>query len=192
MQNPIREQIKLDGRWQTRPIDAQSVSAFVPGSWTDKAAILKPGAGGATAAQVNSETLQPAQDEPGWQTAPHLRSGQWNNIQVEEDLTGARLEASDQFHIAGVDASSQGKNALNVRIRLTGSPATPCLLSLHVSLTAVDGRLIGGMELVVSNKTRDLSAALPLTNAHSGPVRLKVTLCCGERVIDNARIDLTL
>lgn len=193
MQNPIREQIKLDGRWQAKPLDAESVSAFVPGSWTDKSVILKPGEGSdLNAVMVGGELLQSAQDEPGWQTAPQLNPGQWNTVQVTGDLTGARLETSDPFHISRLEAANQGRDAVNVRIGLTGSPGTPCLLSLHVSLTAADGRHIGGMELVVGNKTRDLSAALPLAAPYAGPVRLKATLCCGERVIDNARVDINL
>ncbi|HYF93825.1 MAG TPA: hypothetical protein VD969_16555 [Symbiobacteriaceae bacterium] len=193
MQNPIREQIKLDGRWQVRRIDAESVSVFVPGSWTEKDVILKPGVGHvAVEAAINGQPLVPENAEQGFRTDQQLSPGEWNTVRVAGDLDGARLVARNDLHITALEAVGAVKNSLSVRIRLAGEIAGPCLLSLDFSLTAADGCRVGGMEIVVGSKTRDLSVEMPLGASLTGPYRLKATLCCGERVVDNARVDIQL
>lgn len=177
MQNPIREQIRLDGRWQARQIDGTSVSVFVPGSWTEKNVLLKP-------ADDSSATES--------ETDPGVEPGQWNTIEVAGGLAGTKLQACNELHITALEATNAGRGCLSVRIRLTGTVADPCLLSLAFSLTAADGRRVGGMDLVVGHKTRDLSVEMPLDASLTGPCRLKAVLCCGDQVVDNARTDVVL
>lgn len=177
MQNPIREQIRLDGRWKTRQIDGQSVSVFVPGSWTEKNVMLRP-ADGSTVTEAQAE--------------PRLEPGQWNTVEVAGGLTGTKLEARNELHITALEATKAGRGSLSVHIRLTGTVAGSCLLNLSFSLTAADGRRVGGMDLVVGHQTRDLSVEMPLDATLAGPCRLKAALCCGDQVIDNARTDMEL
>jgi len=177
VQNPIREQIRLDGRWQARQIDDQSVSVFVPGSWTEKNVLLKP-------AGDRSETET--------ESAPAVQPGQWNTVEVAGGLTGTKLEACNDLHITGLEATNAGRGCLSVRIRLTGTVAEPSLLNIAFSLTAADGRRVGGMDLVVGHKTRDLTVEMPLDAGLAGPCRLKAALCCGDQVVDNARTDIVL
>jgi hypothetical protein len=199
VQNPIREQIKLDGRWQARRIDDQSVSVFVPDSWTDKAIVLREGEGHPLEQpSVGGAALKSDLAEPGWRAEAHVVPGEWNTVSATGDMTGARLEAGNDLHITSLEAVSANQRSLAVRVRLAGSSGevsaekTLCLLSLEFTLTAPDGRQVGGMDLVVGNKTRDLSVEMPVPAALGGPHRLKATLCCNDRVVDNARIDLHL
>lgn len=173
MQNPIREQIRLEGRWHTRRIDENSVSVFVPGSWADKQVILRAG------------------EEGDWRAEPHLQPGQWNTVDLPSNAAdGARLVASEDLHITRLQAGTVGSRSLGIRISLAGAVADPCLLTLDFTLTAADGRRVGAMDVVVSSKNRDLSLEMPLTVPLTGPHRLKATLSCGERVVDNGRIDI--
>lgn len=199
MQNPIREQIKLDGRWQVRQVDERSVSVFVPGSWTDKSVVLREGEGHPLeAVTVDGEPLQPATAEGGWQTEPGLKPGEWNAVSTQGELTGATLVAGDDLHITDLTATPANRHSLSVRVRLSGSageapgPKIACLLSLYFTLSAADGSQIGALDLVVGNKTRELSVEMPVQDARGGAFRLKATLCCGDRIVDNARIDLQL
>lgn len=194
MQTPIREQIRLDGRWQARRLDSESVSVFVPGSWTEKKVLLRPGEKGEpTAAEANGEHLASDQEEPGWQADPSLQLGHWNTVRVSGGLEGTRLVARDELHITRLEASPGGKNGLAVRICLHGGKLeTPGLLILDFSLTATDGQHVGGMSVAVGSRTRDISLEMPVTVTLHGVFRLKATLSHGDRVVDNARIDLEL
>jgi len=173
VQNPIREQIRLDGRWQTRRIDDHSVSVFVPGSWADKQVVLRSG------------------EEKDLRAEPNLQPGQWNTVELPADTPdGTRLVASDDLRITRLQASVAGNRKLGIRIALAGAAPEPCLLTLDFALTAADGRRTGAMDAVVSSKNRDLSLEMDLPAPLTGPHRLKATLSCGERVVDNARIDI--
>lgn len=173
MQNPIREQIRLDGRWQTRRLDDDSVSVFVPGSWADKQVVLRTG------------------QEKDWRAESHLQPGQWNPVELPAAASeGARLVASDDLHITRLQAGKVGDRSLGIRISVAGTVAEPCLLTLDFTLTAADGRRVGAMDVAVSSKHRDLSLDMPLMAPLTGPHRLKATLSCGERVVDNARLDI--
>jgi hypothetical protein len=173
VQNPIREQIRLDGHWQTRRIDGRSVSVFVPGSWADKQVVLRAG------------------EEQNWRAEPTLQPGQWNKVELPADTSdGARLVASDDLRITRLQAGVTGSRSLGIRIALAGTAPEPCLLTLDFTLTAADGRRTGAMDVVVSSKNRDLSLEMDLPAPLRGPHRLKATLSCGERVVDNARIDI--
>lgn len=173
MQNPIREQIRLDGRWHTQRVDDSSVSVFVPGSWTDKQVVLRAGA------------------EEDWRPEPHLQPGQWNTVQLPSDTPdGARLVASDDLHITRLQAAAVGSRSLGIRISLAGAVAGPALLTLDFTLTATNGRQVGAVNVVVGNTTRDLSLEMPLAAPLTGPHRLKAALSCGDWVVDNARIEI--
>ncbi|MDF2629762.1 MAG: hypothetical protein K0R39_3593 [Symbiobacteriaceae bacterium] len=174
MQHPIREQIRLDGRWQARQIDENTVSVFVPGSWTDKRVLLRTGDGDAG-------------------VSVHLQPGQWNEVALPPGaLAGARLAAGDDLRITRLQATAPGSRSLGIDVSLAGEVTgdAPCLLTLTFTLTAADGRRVGGMDLAVSNTNCNLSLEMPLTEPLTGPHRLKAALSCGERVADNARIDI--
>jgi hypothetical protein len=168
VQNPIREQIKLDSQWQTRPIDAETVGVFVPGAWAGR-----------------EVTVQPAHGHAGT-----VEPGGWNALRLNE-TEGARLEAAHPLHITSLEASAANQRSLAVRLRLSApdGAAVAGLLTIVLSLTATSGKLVGGTDLTVGARTRDLSVELPLPSPH-GTYRLKAALCAGERVIDNARVDI--
>jgi hypothetical protein len=162
----------LAGRWQTRPVDERAVSVFVPGSWRSKHIAL--------------------QQASGRQADTQVQPGQWNTVETAGDTAGARLVASHPLRITSLEASSANRRSLAVRVRLAGpDEAGAGLLSIVLSLTDTGGQLVGGTELIIAAKTRDFSVELPLP-ARRGAYRLKASLCAGERVVDNARIDLSL
>lgn len=173
MQNPIREQIRLDGRWQTRQIGEHTVSVFVPGSWTDKQIVLRAG------------------EDKVWRAEPNLQPGQWNPVELPPGaLKGARLVASDDLHITRLQAAKAGDRSLGIHICLARDVAAPGPLALNFTLTAADGRRVGAIDVVLRGKNHDLSLEMPLAVPLAGPHRLKATLSCGERVVDNARIEI--
>gem|GEM_PF-6506080 len=145
-------------------------------------------------------------EEDGWAAGPHVKVGEWNSVSVAEGhVSHGRLVASEAMHLTSLEASAK-EHRLSIRVRLAktegeepeaNSPDGPTLrglnlLSLVFTLTAVDGRQMGGMEVTIGRKTRDLSVEMELPTALSGPHRLKACLCSGDHVLDNARIDLSL
>lgn len=190
MESPIREKIRLDG-WQARPVNGRTASVFVPGPWNDKRVVLKPGSSPAwSTAQIGNTELTREQGEDAWKASPALRPGHWNTVTTDGDTPGSRLEASAPLHITALEGRAANQKSLAVRVRLNGPEETqPGLLTIVFSLTSVIGRLAGGTEVTVSSRTRDLSVELPLPDSR-GLYRLKAALCAGDRVIDNARIDV--
>lgn len=207
LQSPIREQIKLDNQGQARPVDAASTSVYVPGPWKDRRVLLVPGVTETwSAARIDDTELPYDQEEQGWVATGRLDPREWNMVAAANGfVSGARLVASNQLHIASLEATPADRR-LSVRVRLaTSEPActdagggeSPCFLSaglftLFFTLTAADGRQVGGMEVTVGRRTRDLSVEVPLPAGLTGSHRLKAVLCADDAVLDNARTDLQL
>jgi hypothetical protein len=196
LQSPIREQIRLDGRWQARPVEDHAVSVFVPGAWEEKRVVLEPAPGIAWADALAGGTSLPREPETGVYTAgPHLAPGQWNTVSLPDgDPAGGRLVASAHLHICCLEAAPASNRSLAVRVKLDGPEGGAAaqgagLLSIVLTLTAPDGSLLGGTDLTIASRTRDLSVELPLPGTRSGAFRLKATLCADEQILDNARID---
>lgn len=192
MESPIRDQIRLDGLWQTRHQGSRAVSVFVPGSWADKKVLLKPASAGEwTAAQVGTTPLSPDRDEEGWLAGPHLKAGQWNTVQTDGHTAGGRLVASEPIHMVGLEARVANQRSVSVRIRLDGGEEQG-LLGIVITLSSAAGAHVGGAELTVTGRTRDLTVEVPVKSYRPGTYRLKATLSAGDRVVDNARLDLSL
>ena len=192
MESPIRDQIRLDGRWQTRPLDARTVSVFVPGPWAEKKVVLtSDAASGWTAAEVGGVPLRQDTTEQGWSASPHLKVGHWNTVQTDGHTAGGRLVASEPLHIVGLDAKSANQRSVSVRIRLEGGDEQG-LIGIVITLSSAAGAHVGGNEMTVSGRTRDLTVEVPVKSYRPGAYRLKAALLAGDRVVDNARVDLTL
>ncbi len=195
MDSPIREQIRLDDRWQSRPDGRQSSSVYVPAPWRDKRVVLKPAPGERWSAVTieGQELSRPTADE-SWQADAALAPGQWNSVEVENGtIEGARLVASHPFHITALEATPLSEQRLSVRVRLDGpAEGPPGLFTLLFTLSAADGRHIGGMDVTVGRKARDLTVEMVLPERIQGSYRLKASLCEEDAVIDNARIDLEI
>ncbi|HYG56520.1 MAG TPA: hypothetical protein VD902_00430 [Symbiobacteriaceae bacterium] len=192
MESPIRDQIRLDGRWQTRPLGTRAVSVFVPGSWAEKKVVLKPAATRSwSAAEAGSAQLDYDAREQGWQAGPHLNVGEWNAVSTDGDTSGGRLVASNPLHITALEARVANQRSVSVRIRINGEEDAG-LLGIVLTLSSATGAHIGGTEITVTGKTRDLTVEVPVKGVRPGVCRLKATLSTSDRVVDNARIDLQL
>jgi hypothetical protein len=194
LQSPVREQIRLDGRWRVRPASEHAVSVFVPGAWEEKRVLVEPELGAAWASvQAGETSLQPEPEGGAFVAGPHLTPGQWNTIALQDGAPiGGKLVATEQLYIAGLNAAPASNRSLAVRIRLGGderSARNAGLLSIVLTLTAPTGKLVAGTDLTIAARTRDLSVELPLPGAKAGLLRLKATLCAGEQILDNARVD---
>lgn len=201
VQNPIREQIRLDERRHAHSINGQNVSVFVPGSWAGARVVLKPGTRAAwTGAEAGGKDLPHDAHEHVWSAGEALEPGQWNTVKAHGGQTAeGRLEATPHLHLAGLEAKAASQRSLAVRVRLDGPEPAPtdaetvngarlgALLTVVLSLTAADGRLVGGTEVTLGRRARELTVELPAPR--HGLYRLKAVLCEGEQIIDNARID---
>lgn len=175
MQNPVREVMRLDGRWVSRRRSRQSAEVFVPDAWAGARILLQ---------QASGESL--AVDE-------RIIPGGWNLVQTEGPLAGARLAAAKALQLVAVDASVSGEKSLAVRVRLAESNSRPkALLTIVFTVTAPDGRQVGLQDATVSTRTRDITMDIPLAERARGQFRLKVTLSVDDQVLDNARVDLEL
>lgn len=152
--------------------------------------VLQPGKGQEwTSASVEGESLQPA-ETGGWRATP-VRPGTWNSVSTEGgSVEGARLVAVGSLHISSLEATVAPDRSLSARVRLSEGAQGPVTITLTV--TAPDGRQVGGTDVVLSRKTRELSVALPLSNARAGDYRVKATLSDGEHLVDNARTEVKI
>ncbi len=186
----MREQIRLDSRWQTRNAAEGRVTVFVPAPWADKHVVLQPAQGqNWTGASLEGAPLQ--RNPAGEWNAASVQPGAWNSVTVADGTAdGARLVASDQLHISALDASVASDRSLSVRVRLSDGARGPVIIVFTVS--AHDGRQVGGTELLLSRKTREVSVEIPLPNIRAGHYRLKATVSDGDHVVDNARLDVKI
>lgn len=186
----MREQVRLDNRWQTRQVSAQRSDVFVPAPWAGKQVVLHPARGQAwTGANVKGEELH--RSESGEWMADPIEPGAWNVVRVEGGtLDGARLIATERVSISTLEASVASDRSLSVRLRLSDGAQGPVTIVLTV--TGPDGRQVGGTEVMLSRKTRELSVAIPLPTVRSGDYRLKATVSDGDHVVDNARIEVRI
>lgn len=195
MQSPIRGQIKAGDPWHSRPGDKYSADLFIPGSWSGQRIVLTPAEGETwSEARIGSQNLEPA-DGDAWEAGTASEPGQWNTVSVKGGtIDGASLSASSHLRFASLHASTASERSLSVRIRLAGeaSEREPGLLTIVITLSALDGRQAGGVEVTIGRRTRDLTVDMPVTEPPAGPYRLKASLCAEERVLDNARTDLSL
>ena len=90
------------------------------------------------------------------------------------------------MRITALEASAASDRSLSVHVCLS----EPGTVTLVITLTAPDGREVGGTEVMVGRRTRELTVEVPLAHPVRGTYRLKATLSLADEVIDNARIDL--
>lgn len=208
VKNPVREQIRMADRWQVRRVSDREAEVFVPSPWREKQVVFRSGAGNRPwfGARVGGAALERQRDPGEWRVGDELHYGEWNSIAVENgQAESASLVASAPFHIRALEARLLSERSLSVRVDLSMSPELPAsqggeapclkslgLLSLYFTLSAEDGRQIGGMEVTVGRKTRSLTVEMPLLHPLAGRYRLKSTLCKDEQVLDNARIELMI
>lgn len=81
--------------------------------------------------------------------------------------------------------ADQTKDGLQVQVTLTGEPVIGTALQLTV--TGAAGRLVAQERLVVPTGARTI---IHLVSTPTGPLRCKVVLLEGDRVLESARIDL--
>lgn len=162
----------------------------MPAPWSEKRVVLHPAEGqNWSGASVEREHLQ--LDAAGDWVAESVQAGAWNNLAVEGGSTaGARLVASDQLYIQSLEASGISGRSFSVRVRLSAGAQGP--VTIIITLSAPDGVQVGGTEVMLGTRTRDLSVELPLSGARTGQYRLKATLMDGDRVVDNARTEVNL
>lgn len=90
------------------------------------------------------------------------------------------------MRITKLEASKASDRSLSVHVHLS----VPGLVTLLLTLTAPDGQEVGGAEVLVGRKTRELTVEVPLDHPVRGTYRLKATLSQADGVVDNARIDI--
>ncbi|HEY3364813.1 MAG TPA: hypothetical protein VGK74_07175 [Symbiobacteriaceae bacterium] len=175
MQNPVREFIRLTGRWVSERRSGHSADVFVPGAWAGESLAVREASG-----EVRPVDLG-------------VTPGGWNHVETNGPVDGARLEAANPLQITGLEVSPAGEKSLAARVRLSETPGAPkALLTLVFTATAPDGRQVGGQEVTVSTRTRDLTLEIPLSEPARGSYLLKVSLCMDDRVLDNARQEIEL
>jgi hypothetical protein len=104
-----------------------------------------------------------------------------------------QLGISHSLYIDSLQVTDASERSLSIAVRLSGDDEGQLqLLHLVFTLTAVNGAQVGGMEVTIGRKTRGLTIEMPLPARLRGTYRLKASLCAGETVIDDARIDIVL
>ena len=175
MQNPVREFIRLTGRWVSERRSGNAADVFVPGAWVGESLTVREASG----------EVRPV--------AVEVTPGEWNRVETNGPVDGARLEAANPLQFTGLEVTPAGEKSLAARVRLSEATGMPkALLTLVFTVTAPDGRQVGGQEVTVSTRTRDLSLEIPLSEPARGNYRLKVSLCMDDRVLDNARLEIAL
>lgn len=171
-------------------MSAEQTSAFVPAPWADKHVVLQ-SARGQNWTRASIDGVQAERTEAGNWAVAGVQPGAWNAVNAEGgSLDGARLVASERLHISTLEATVGADRSLSVRVRLSEGALGPVTIVLTVS--AADGRQVGGTEVMLSRKTRELSVALPLSYAKAGSYRLKASVSDGDHVNDNARIEVRI
>lgn len=140
---------------------------WVPPVWRENRVLLR--GAGATAAREIGETLS---------------FGTFNKMEGAPDT--AFIEEAGDMWLSGLEARLAGADRLAVQVSLNGtSPRQPVVIVL--TLTGAGGQEIGHSEVVPGRKARSVAVGIQISPSVHGPVRLKATLCIGEKVVDNAR-----
>lgn len=185
----MRELIRFDNRWQAEPLSENRARVFVPGPWAGHRVVLTPGPGAEwSAAHVAGEAAVPDTDAEGWVAGEALRPGTWNQVEASGSLDGGRMVASTGLYIRTLEADRASDRSIAVHIRLSLEGT----VSLFFSLTTPDGRCVGAQEVQVSRRARALTVELHTDETLQGPYQLKAVLTAGERILDNARVDVRL
>lgn len=189
----MRERIKLTHPWQATITDADRATLFVPGSWASKRILLVPADG------VSFTSVQTSLGEGGrvgrqWDLTDRLTLGAEQEVRVAGGpIEGAELMATDPLYIARLDAWFDPPETVSIRLGLSTSPAATGrsgLISLYFTLTDEQGDRVGQQEVTIAAKTTELVVAMHPRRLPAGRTFLKVALCQGQAVIDDARIDL--
>lgn len=134
---------------------------------------------------MEGSALEQADGE--WSVGTAFRHGDWNTVSLSGgEASGARLVASSNLHIRSLEAAPTSDRSLSIRVKLSDEG----IVTLYFSLTGADGHEAGRLEVVVGRRTRDLTVEMPVTESLSGSYRLKATLIVGDRVLDNARLEI--
>lgn len=185
----MRELIRFDNRWQAEALSENQVRVFVPAPWRGQRAVLHPGPDQDwSAVQMAGEPLRPDEAGSGWLAPDSLRPGAWNDVQASGSVDGGRMVTSSGLYISTLEADLATERSLSVRTRLSVEGS----VTLFFSLTGRDGRQVGAQEVQVSRRARALTVELHTDEALKGRYRLKAVLMVGERILDNARIDIDL
>lgn len=113
-----------------------------------------------------------------------MRFGTFHKIEGAPDT--AYVEEASNLWLSGLEASLVGDDRLSVQVSLSGSaPQQPLVIVL--TLTGAGGKELGHTEVVLGRKARSVAVEVRIPSSARGQVRLKATLCMGEKVVDNAR-----
>jgi hypothetical protein len=166
MQTPMREQIGLKTAWRTRRDAAGRLEVYLPATWGRKA--------------VAGDEGEPLAGPGDWQ------GGQWVPLPPEAPQIG-RLVACEPLHLKSIRAERVGP-----RLSLTVQVSTPPKDgSLTVSLTGPGGHLLAMWTEQLPAGSTQTTLMRHLPEGACGPLRVKVVLLDGDRIADNARIDLS-
>lgn len=185
----MRQLIRFDNRWQAEAQAENRVRVFVPAPWRGQRAVLQPARGQEwSEVQMGGEPLQPDENGEGWVGPQSIQLGTWNEVQVSGTVEGGRMVASSGLFICTLEADLATERSLSIRTRLSMEGA----VTLFFTLTDPDGRQVGAQEVQVSRRARALTVELHAKEELKGRHRLKAVLMIGDRILDNARIDIDL
>jgi hypothetical protein len=165
MQTPMREQIGLKTAWRTRRDAAGRLEVYLPATWGRKA--------------VAGDEGEPLAEPGDW------KGGQWIPLPPGAPPVG-RLVACEPLHLKAIRAERVGP-----RLFLTVQVSTPPRDgSLAISLTGSGGQLLTMWTEQIPVGSTQTKLIREVTEGAYGPLRVKVVLLEGDRIADNARIDL--
>lgn len=185
----MRELIRFDNRWQAEALAENRVRVFVPAPWRGRRAVLQPAPGQEWSdVYLGGERLQSDANGEGWVGPESIQLGAWNEVEASGTVEGGRMVASSGLFIRTLEADLSSERSLSVRTRLSMEGA----VTLFFTLTGREGVQVGAQEVQVSRRARALTVELHANQELKGRYRLKAVLMMGDRILDNARVDMDL